>query len=344
MNDILPPSKNAFTFNITGTVLVISRPRAFNGHPLGSNSTTDADADPIPIVLPRFSVLAADAETTATIIRNECEAATVEVYNISGNLRDAQTRRTVLQRGGMSRCGSDGGRIALRSIARSLIPTRGNSAADDTVENNRRPPSRPRTPTGRNRTATGVSLAPFFGALSKRRRDGRLMIPSVMVLVTPLLVDTVTSTDAYAVRILHPAPCEMESEWMEFGLARVDDASPKDCELPSVEIASVSIDGMPVRFEMSAATKHGEGSPIDLSPSLDKVGSKSWVAWVKVHLGDLTGDLQIDYLVKNPNDGLRQGKGKARDDGYEGILLPTFTIPVGKLEVNVESSTGRSRE
>ncbi|KAG2157513.1 hypothetical protein DEU56DRAFT_23610 [Suillus clintonianus] len=340
MNDILPPSKNVFTFNITGTILIISRPRAFNGHPSGSNASPDGEADPIPIVLPRFSVLAADAETIATIIRNECEAATVEVYNISGNLRDAQTRRTVLQRGGLTRCGSDGGRIALRSISRSLIPTRHSSTADDTLENIRRSPSRPRTPTGMNRVATGVSLPPMFGALSRRKRDGPLMIPSVTVVVTPLLFEYATPTDSYAVRVSHPAPCEMDTDWMEFGLAYADNASSKDCGLPSVEIASVSIDGMPVRFEISASTKHEEGSNIDLSSSLDKLGSKSWVAWVRVHVGDLIGDVQIDYLVKTSNDGLRRGKDKTKGDGYVGILLPTFTIPVGKLEVTVESSTG----
>ncbi|KAG2344299.1 hypothetical protein BDR05DRAFT_999435 [Suillus weaverae] len=209
MNDILPPSKNVFTFNITGTILVISRLRVFNG---GSNSSSDGEPDPILIVLPRFSVLAADAETIA------CETATVEVYNISGNLRDAQTRRTVLQRGGLSRCGSDGGRNALRSIARSLIPTR-HSTADDTLENVRRPPSRPRTPTGMNRVATGVSLPLMFGTLSKRKRDGRLMIPSVMVIVTLLRFDHAISTNAYAVPVTHLAPCEMETDWMEFGLA-----------------------------------------------------------------------------------------------------------------------------
>lgn len=333
MNDILPPSKNVFTFNITGTILVISRPRAFNG---GSNPSPDGELDPVPIVLPRFSVLAADAETIATIIRNECEAATVEVYNISGNLRDAQTRRTVLQRGGLSRCGSDGGRIALRSIARSLIPTR-HSTADDTLENIRRPPSRPRTPTAMNRIASGVSLPPMFGTLSRRKRDGPLMIPSVMVVVTPLRFDPATSTNTYAVRVTHPAPCEMETDWMEFGLAHADDASPIDC---SVEIASVSIDGMPVRFEISSATKQGEGSIVDLSSSLDKLGGKSWAAWARVYVGDLIGDVQIDYLVKTPSDGPRRGKGKSKDDGYVDILLPTFTIPVGKLEVNVEASTG----
>ncbi|OAX40263.1 hypothetical protein K503DRAFT_687873, partial [Rhizopogon vinicolor AM-OR11-026] len=338
MNDILPPSKNVITFSIAGTILVISRPRASNGHPWGSNSSTDTEADPIPIVLPRFSVLAADAETIATVIRNECEAATVEVYNISGNLSDAQTRRTVLQRGGMSRCGSEGGRIALRSIARSLIPTRTTSTLDDTFENARHPVGQPRTPTGINRT-TGVSLAPMCGTTSRRRRDGPLVIPSVVVIVTPLLLDTATSTgvDAYAVRVRHAAPCDMDSEWMDFGLARADDASP---DLPTVEIASVSIDGVPVRFEMSAANKHGEGTFVDLSSSLDNLGSKSWVAWVKVHVGGLIGDVQIDYLVKNSNYGLSHGKGKVKDDGYLSILLPTFTIPVGKLEVNLESSAG----
>lgn len=341
MNDILPPSKNVITFSIAGTILVISRPRASNGHPWGLNSGTDIEADPIPIVLPRFSVLAADAETIATIIRNECEAATVEVYNISGNLSDAQTRRTVLQRGGFTRCGSEGGRIALRSIARSLIPTRANSTADDNFENARQPAGRPRTPTGVGRSITGASLTPMLVTASRRRRDGPLMIPSVTVFVTPLLLDAATSTDAYAVRVLHPAPCDTESEWMEFGLARTDGASP---DLPIVEIASVSIDGMPVRFEMSAAAnKHGEGSFVDLSSTLDKSGSKSWVAWVKVHVGGLIGDVQVDYLVKNSNDESRRGKGKGKNDGYLGILLPTFTIPVGKFEVNVESSAGERR-
>jgi hypothetical protein len=181
----------------------------------------------------------------------------------------------------------------------------------------------------------------MFGTLSRRKRDGPLMIPSVMVVVTPLCFDHATSTNAYAVRVTHPAPCEMETDWMEFGLAHADDASSIDC---SVEIASVSIDGMPVRFEINSATKHAEGSIVDLSSSLDKLGSKSWAAWARVHVGDLTGDVQIDYLVKAPTNGLRQGKGKAKNDGYVGILLPTFTIPVGKLEVNVDASTGKSNK
>ncbi|KAG2119949.1 hypothetical protein BD769DRAFT_1749565 [Suillus cothurnatus] len=54
MNNILLPSKNVFTFSITGTILIISHPHAFN---VGSNSSPDGAPDPIPIVLPRFSML-----------------------------------------------------------------------------------------------------------------------------------------------------------------------------------------------------------------------------------------------------------------------------------------------
>ncbi|KIJ69176.1 hypothetical protein HYDPIDRAFT_24029 [Hydnomerulius pinastri MD-312] len=347
MNDIIPPSKNVFTFTITGTILVISRPRPHltNGHATHSGSGSDGESDPVPVVLPRFSVLAADSETTATIIRNESDGATVEVYNISGDLRDAQTRRTVLQRSGMTRCGSDGGRIALRSISRLAIPKRvtaATGASDSRIS--------PRLdPLSGNRSALSpLSIMPANGGLTRRRRNGALMIPSVDVAVTPMLLGCVKYSNAHAVRVRLHAPCDANSEWLEFGLARAGSAaslgpsSDNDERQPQIEIVNASVDGVPVRFESSALDKQDQSNMIDLGASFDEKTRSDWITWVKIHVGDQGGQVAVDYIVKesdsqNTSKDLKR-KGRAKDQPALHFLLPTFALPVGRLEVTVETS------
>ncbi|EGN95655.1 hypothetical protein SERLA73DRAFT_19786, partial [Serpula lacrymans var. lacrymans S7.3] len=342
MNDLLPPSKNVFTFTISGIIIVKARSRP---HSTSQTSNTDGEADPVPIVLPKFNVLAADSETTSMIIRNEADGATIEVYNITGDLRDAQTRRTVLQRGGFTRCGSDGGRIALRSISRNSTAPRVNG--DHTQENGRLPPSRPRTPNGVgiSRQSSAASLASAYLALGpqRRRRDGPLVIPYVSTTVKPLL-NGASHPSAYVVCLSLPAPCDVDSEWLEFGLAQTEKKAGRQIGVPPlVEIVSASINGVPVRFEISAAEKDAReaNGSVDLGMPFDDMSGNKWNSWIRVHVGELGGEVEVVYIVKedastSPN-AKRKGKGKAKDDELD-ILLPTFALSVRRMEVNAEAS------
>ncbi|KAG8217685.1 hypothetical protein J3R82DRAFT_5838 [Butyriboletus roseoflavus] len=327
MNDIVPPSKNVFTFSITGTVLILSRhhPRIMNPH--GS----DSDSDINPVVLPRFCVLAADSETVSTIIRNESEGCTVEVYYISGDLRDAQTRKTVLQRNGINRCNNDGARIALRPTSRTAILQRGEQVADDSRLSPRHSPL-----SGNKAALSPLALAPIHGGLMRRKRDGPLMISSVDVIVTPLFLNGASYPDAHAVRIHTHAPSDTDTDWLEFGLTQAASLSSdgKGREY-QVDIVSVSMDNVPVRFESSAFAERDERPMIDLVPSYDEKTRKHWITWVKVHGDDQGGLVTVDYVVSkigNSKDS-KHAKSKTNFD----ILIPTFALPVGRLEVTVET-------
>ncbi|KAI6109636.1 hypothetical protein F5141DRAFT_1115735 [Pisolithus sp. B1] len=355
MNDIIPPAKNVFTFTISGTVLVVPKAhsRSANGHRTNSSSGSEDEATLVPIVLPRFSVLAADSESTSTIIRNETDNATVEVYNIAGDLRDAQTRRTVLQRNGMTRCGSDGGRIALRPIAQLSLPNR--SRAEFALDSSRLSPL-PRTSTGPREP---VIRSPYAvhpqTAVMRRQRSGPLMIPAVDVTVTPLRLGDSKLPNAHAVRLHLHAPPDADSDWLEFGLARdmgsttpsgtpsIDSADPPEID---VEIVSVSVDDVPARFENRVLGKKEMTPAIDLGNIVTENRRSDWVAWIRCQVGEQGGRLLVDYVVKqcatNPKFTANTVKEKARviDKPWINILVPTFTLPIGRMDVTVDSTTG----
>ncbi|KAG9318649.1 hypothetical protein JVU11DRAFT_742 [Chiua virens] len=325
MNDLISPSKNVFTFSISGTVLILPRHRS---HISGEHGSEDIN----PIILPRFCVLAADSETVSTIIRNESEGATVEVYYISGDIRDAQTRKTVLQRNGINRCSNDGARIALRPTSRTVVLQR---SGDRGIDSSRLSP-RHSPPNGYKTALSTLPLTPVHGGSMRRKRDGPLMIPSVNVIVTPLLLKGATYPDAHAVRAYMHAPSYPGSDWLEFGLAQVASPSGEEEWRYHVDIVSVSMDGVPVRFESSTFAERNEQPMIDLVPSYDEKARNRWITWVKVYGGDEGGLVTVDYVVRetrNPKHLKRYVKGKANFD----ILIPTFALPVGRLEVTVET-------
>lgn len=366
MNELLPPSKNPFTFSISGTILVTPRAttQRANGHSSASsgNSSEDSDteSDPEPIVLPRFTVLAADSESTSILIRNEVEGgnANIEVYNSTGDIRnDAQARKTVLQKGGYTKCGDDGGRIALCSVKRPSSRINGSAKM-------LQPPSRPRTPNGGGSNSgvmsRSASPAPLGRVLfpARVKRYGPLMIPYVTATVTPLASDGGAYPDAYAVRVCLPATTETDSEWLEFGLAKpgslgeslgasVKDLASRGGRPPKVNIVCVSMEGVPVKFETTAAVKQ-EPQEEDLGGvAFGEMSGKEWVSWVRVHVGNNAAGLlvYVDYVVREDGRGLsgkhsRKGKEKAKDEAQLNVFLPTFSIPVGRLEVLIENVSG----
>ena len=366
MNELLSPAKNTFTFSIAGTILVTPRttlPRAQNQNlnsrsssPAPSGGESETDPDPDPIVLPRFTVLAADSESTSIVIRNDVDGSTggganVEVYNSTGDIyRDAQTRKTVLQKGGFTRCGEDGGRIALRSVG---MQNGGGKLLHP------HPTSRPRTPTG-NAVGNVIGRIPSNSSLRQMfpfrpRRDGPLMIPSVVATVTPLVPGGATFPNAYAVRVCLPAPADTDSEWLEFGLGQPGPSSSilpdggGSRRLPRVEIANASVEGVPVRFETTAVVQ--QEPEAGLRVPFEEMSGREWVSWVRVHVGGTGGAVVvIDYVVRDrdgddsgtstPEKGKRRGKAKAIDETNLNIFLPTFSLPVGRLEVHIDTISG----
>lgn len=352
MNELVPAKKNIFTFTVSGTVLVIPRSKPFllNSRSSPTHSDSDEGRELDPVVMPQFHILYADKETCSTIISNEMDDASLDIFNSKGRINDAQSRKTVLQPGGQTKCGNDGARLGIRAVTSPSAYSH-RSRRDESVESGRRTPgSRPRTPSGgltRSMSATALRQTFLLGT-PKPKRDGALMIPNVAVHVLPLLAPGSTLPTEYSVRMTLPAPSDADTEWLEFGLAQ---SSPPSYDAtaaslpPAVQIASASVEGVPVRFETSATVKP-EGKLPALGLTFEETSTKEWITWVKVHIGEAGGgNVQVVYLVKadaQPVDekGTRRKKDKAAGSATLDVLLPSFALPVGSLEVTVEKQPG----
>jgi hypothetical protein len=366
MNELLSPFKNILAFTISGTVLVTPKSRTLTG--LGSSRSSsptpsEDETDGMePVVLPYFNVLAADTETTVIVLRNDADGSTVDVYNPSGDVREAQTRKTVLQRGGFTKCGVDGERVAIR-------PTRAPVGyGREMGENGRAHALMRRAPNGGvlSRTSSTSSLRQAIrgaagAAVAKPKREGPLTIAHVVATITPLLASgggsaSSSSTavpNAYAVRVCLPVPSDRESEWLEFGFAQPSPnastmtahtaAADDGGRPPKVDIASVSLDGVPVRFETAFVAKHDKDESLaGLRLAFEETSGKEWLTWVKVHVGDgggggSCGEVEFNYVCKELREGSAvKGKGKAL--AQMNVLLPAFALPIGRWEVRVESA------
>ena len=348
MNDLLPPSKHDLKFSISGTVLVKPREPVLTlssrrySSPSVSRSASDNEAEADVLVMPRFRVLHCDREHVSLTVRNDATDTTLDVYNSTGDIRDAQTRQTVLQRGGHVKCGSDGARVALRPINRSMLsPSR---AGMDSLEVSRRSRSRPRTPNGvshRDISPSVLRQSLFTSTLrTPVRRDGPLMIPYVNTTITPLL-NAHSGPLRYAVRVTLPAPSDDDLEWLEFGLALPHSKENAGGMPPQVDIPRASIEGVPVRIVTGAVVKpetNGNAVPFG------EASGKDWITWVKVHIGDAGGGkVDILYIVQD-----ERAVSKEQDRNKTAVtpiivlnaLLPSFPLPVGELQVHVPVQTG----
>ena len=360
MNDLQPPSKHDFKFYISGTVLVTPRQpvlahgsRRYASSFNGSQVTSDSEAGESDLlVVPRFRVLYTDREYISCTVRNDANDSSMDVYNSTGDVRDAQTRKTVLQRGGQFKCGTDGARIALRPITRSLSPPlRGRTDSSDAGRASRTTRSRPRTPNGvsnhshRDVSPSMLRQSMFMSTLRPPvLRDGPLMIPYVTATITPMLKPGSAVPPKYAVRVNLPAPTDEDMEWLEFGLALPRPPGTAPGEPPKVDITSASIEGVPVRVSTRAVVKpEGNGNAVPFG----EASAKEWITWVKVHVGDAGGgNVNILYLVKGGEAVDSAGpKNKDKEATLEPIilnaLLPSFSLPVGQLDVLIPAQKGR---
>ena len=337
INELQHPLNNIFTFTISGTVVVTARQTVARVNGV-SSFPVDKLLDPEPINLPRYTVLAADSESTTITVRNEVDRASVEVFHPTGNIHtDAQARKTVLQTGGFTRCGEDGGRIALRFFE-------GFNVNGDIRE---RPLIRPRTPTN-NLPTRGSSNAPvsLISIPSRAKRDGPPIIPSVQANIIALAHDGRKVPTDYAVRLCLKSPQMIGSEWLEFGMgygSKTDATSQlsaaEDKQYPKVHIICASLDGVPVRAEMTKVlTSDTAGN------SFEELSKKAWIGWGKVYAGTTGGSLVVDYIVKECQGDLPD-KGKKRvsssNEMEMNIVLPTFFVSVARLEAIVDLVPGQ---
>jgi hypothetical protein len=102
------------------------------------------------------------------------------------------------------------------------------------------------------------------------------------------------------------------------------------------------LDGVPVKFEATTIAKElSTGSAL----VFEQMSGKEWETWVRVHMGSSScGNVEITYIVNENNDSGKKGKGKERATAGSGldIILPSFSIPVGRLQVDVATPSGTS--
>ncbi|KAI0306721.1 hypothetical protein B0F90DRAFT_1623665 [Multifurca ochricompacta] len=347
INDLLPPNKNIFTFSIKGIVLVTPRsplsPVAQDGSP--HTSDVDNESHGLVISLPRFRVLAADNERLETTAYNNMDASAeaLDVYSSS----DPKARKAELARGSRTRVSSHGGRVALRlhPFSRALISSPLATRRDrrDDVNTPGRLTNHPRTP-DLHRAVSSSALHKSLHAALKPIRDGPLMIPYVHATVTPLSPGGVSLPRAYAVCVRLPALADVENEWLDFGLGQVSSPQSTDKGLLGpvhVQIVSASLEGVPVKFETTAMAKTESAAGSALV--FEQMSGKEWETWGRVHVGEPNGgSVEITYIVKQHNDSERKGKGKecAKTGSNIDVILPAFSIPVGRLQVDVEIPLG----
>ncbi|KIL69846.1 hypothetical protein M378DRAFT_69096 [Amanita muscaria Koide BX008] len=327
MNELLPPVQNVFTFTLSGTILLTPRMTIARvnrqGFGMNAHSEPDEGAESEPMVLPRFTILAADAEVTSTSVRSDVESSAfvLEVYNATGDLNDAQIRKTVLQKGGSTKCGDDGGRIVLKSIRQLGVRSLDTSP-------------RPLTPNG-HIPSHALSNSPLLRPAPWRpKRDGALIIPAVDYKVTLFMKST---TLCYAVHAVLTVPSETNSDWLEFGLALPRTRKRKG-KPPRVSIVNASIEGVPVRTEMISANASDKTVATGVIGSPDKAGGADWIAWIKLHAGTSGGTVAVvDYLVKCELE--LEAREPKQNSNVEHLLLPTFSLPIGRLDGRISVSS-----
>ena len=347
INDFLHPNKNVFTFSIKGIVLVT--PRTPSSPAEGDESPHTSDADDksrgLLVSLPRFRILAADTEQIETTVRNNVDSPTdvVEVCSSS----DPKARRVELAHGARTRVSSHGGFVTLRPLRVQLPRTPVSSKSATRRENIGRPTEHQRTP-GLHRVVSSSSLRESLHTAPKPIRDGLLMIPHVDATITPLCTEGASIPRTYAVCIRLPAPSDADNEWLDFGLGHVSlsQSTEKSPAGPvRVQIVAASLDGVPVKFETTTIAKKGSSAGSALV--FEQMSGKEWETWVRVRVGPSScGNVEITYIVNEHNDDSgKKGKGKERATTGSSldIILPSFSIPVGRLHVDVATPTGRQR-
>ena len=326
MDNLLPPS-NDTTISVSGVILISSVSSS-------QESSDDNETPTEPFSLPVFRFNGLNAQTTGCIVRNAAEDLVVDV-------RDSKTRATTLTKGRSTKCSRDGVRVGVRSTLLTMAsrmritsqsqPNAASRVVPPPLTQSRTPnlPSLTRVPSTSALMAMTASIRP--------RRDGDLMIPSVVVHVTPYPSTNSNQPDMYAVTVTLPAPTDSNSEWLEVGLAQSGDPQASGEGPPRVHVVSASVEDVPVRYEVRAGAKEEDTSE-SIGVPFEQQSGKEWISWISMHVGETGGgQVKIAYLSRIKP---LPGKEGEKTDLSFNILLPVFTLPVGQLDVNLEPHSG----
>jgi hypothetical protein len=149
----------------------------------------------------------------------------------------------------------------------------------------------------------------------------------------------------YSVSLQLNAPITRDSEWLEFGFAHeagvTNSGSKGDASKPpKLQLVSATCDGVPVEVESSVSTEEIEMSTYGVG--FEKMGGQDWVSWVKLRVGEFHGGhVSVEYLVRENGQESTKGKEKERVNVVP-VLLPTFSLPVGKFDVMICDVKGQS--
>jgi hypothetical protein len=325
MDSLLPPS-NDTAMSISGIVLISSVSSS-------QESSDDVGVHTEPFSLPVFRLNGLNTQSMGCIVRNVAEDLVVDV-------RDSKTRATTLTKGRSTKCNRDGVHIGVRSTAstmasRSRTMSHGQPNATSRVV----PPplAQSRTPILPSLTRVTSSAQRTMTASIRPKRDGDLMIPSVVVHVTPYPSTSSNQPDMYAVTVTLPAPTDSNSEWLEVGLAQNGDPQASGEGPPRVHVVSATVEDVPVRYEVRAGVKE-EGLSESTGVPFEQQSGKEWITWISIHTGE-TGGGQVKIAYLSRIKPLPRKEGKNLDFSFD-VLLPVFTLPVGQLDVNLEPHSG----
>ncbi|KAF8651432.1 hypothetical protein AX16_004733 [Volvariella volvacea WC 439] len=329
INELVPPAKNLFTFTISGNIIIRPRPTQIklqrDNNPVPS---TDDQGIVGPISLPHFTVLAVKNENITTIVRNEMEEddAIVDLYQQGesqialGSAADVKS----IRKGAFAKYNGDGGKVVIRS---DWMPSTSRGRAS--------------TFSARGTRSRASSIASMALSIQQPRRRGLAKFPSCQAIVMPVVGSTPGSAE-FVVRMSLNVP-PLESEWLEFGFthpslneshlieSRVASAAEAS---PRVVIADASVDGISVEHEVASTSAQRDK---DSDMVLGDLKGKEWLSWCKVHVGSIGGQVVVDYQVQRTRMNTRSFMTRSTP---LHILLPTFTLPVGRFEVRVEAPNG----
>jgi hypothetical protein len=109
------------------------------------------------------------------------------------------------------------------------------------------------------------------------------------------------------------------------------------------------LEGVPVKFETTTIAKKEPSTGSALV--FEQMSGKEWETWVRVRTGPSScGNVEITYIVNEHNNdpgGGKKNKGKGKERAITtgsglDIILPSFSIPVGRLQVDVATPSGTS--
>jgi len=326
MDSLLPPS-NDTTISLSGLVLISSLSSS-------QESSDDNQTPTEPFSLPVFRFNGLNAQSTGCIVRNVAEDMVVDV-------RDSKTRATTLTKGRSTKCSRDGVHIGVRSTVLTMasrLRTTSHTQPNATSRVISPPLTQSRTPNLPSLTRVpSTSALRAMTASIRPKRDGDLMIPSVVVHVTPYPSTSPNQFDMYAVTVTLPAPTDSNSEWLEVGLAQSGDPQASGEGPPRVHVVSATVEDVPVRYEVRAGAKEEDPSE-SIGVPFEQQSGKEWITWISIHVGETGGgQVKIAYLSRiKPLEGK---EGDQTDLSFD-ILLPVFTLPVGQLDVNLEPHSG----